>query len=49
MPLADSVVYTVIPANIFLEKIFLLHEIVSVPGHGMITERKADTFMTCTP
>ena len=40
-PLADSAVYTAIPAKTFLEKAFLLHELFSIPGHGMIAERKS--------
>ena len=40
-PLVDSAVYTAIPAKTFLEKAFLLHELFSVPGHGMIAERKS--------
>lgn len=41
MPLTDSVIYTAIPAKTFLEKVFLLHELFSVPGHGMVAERKS--------
>ena len=40
-PLADSAVHTAIPAKTFLEKAFLLHELFSIPGHGMIAERKS--------
>ena len=40
-PLADSAIYTAIPAKTFLEKAFLLHELFSIPGHGMIAERKS--------
>lgn len=40
-PLTDSVIYTAIPAKTFLEKVFLLHELFSVPGHGMAAERKS--------
>lgn len=41
MPLTDSIIYTAIPAKTFLEKVFLLHELFSVPRHGMIAERKS--------
>lgn len=41
MPLTNSVIYTAIPAKTFLEKVFLLHELFSIPGHGMIAERKS--------
>lgn len=41
MPLTDSVIHTAIPAKTFLEKVFLLHELFSVPGHGMIAEHKS--------
>ena len=41
MPLNDSVINTAIPAKTFLEKAFLLHELFSIPGHGMIAERKS--------
>ena len=41
MPLNDSVINTAIPAKTFLEKVFLLHELFSVPGHGMVAERKS--------
>ena len=40
-PLADSIIHAAIPAKTFLEKVFLLHEIFSVPGHGMVAERKS--------
>ena len=40
-PLTDSVIHTAIPAKTFLEKVFLLHELFSVPGHGVIAERKS--------
>ncbi|MDY4038385.1 MAG: nucleotidyl transferase AbiEii/AbiGii toxin family protein [Prevotella sp.] len=40
-PLTDSTIYTAIPAKTFLEKVFLLHELFSVPGHGMKAERKS--------
>lgn len=40
-PLTDSVTHTAIPAKTFLEKVFLLHELFSVPGHGVIAERKS--------
>lgn len=41
LPLTDSVIHTAIPAKTFLEKVFLLHELFSVPGHGMIAEHKS--------
>lgn len=41
IPLTNSPVYTAIPAKTFLEKAFLIHELFSVPGHGMIAERKS--------
>ena len=41
MPLNDSVINTAIPAKTFLEKVFLLHELFSVPRHGMVAERKS--------
>lgn len=41
LPLTDSVIYTAIPAKTFLEKVFLLHELFSVPRHGMIAEHKS--------
>lgn len=41
LPLTDSVIHTAIPAKTFLEKVFLLHELFSVPGHGMIAEYKS--------
>ena len=41
LPLTDSVVHTAIPAKTFLEKVFLLHELFSVPRHGMIAEHKS--------
>lgn len=40
-PLAKAAVYTAVPAKTFLEKAFLLHEMFSVPGHGMKAERKS--------
>lgn len=40
-PLSDSTIYTAIPAKTFLEKVFLLHELFSVLGHGMKAERKS--------
>lgn len=41
LPLTDSVIHTAIPAKTFLEKVFLLHELFSVPRHGMIAEHKS--------
>lgn len=41
LPLTDSVIHTAISAKTFLEKVFLLHELFSVPGHGMIAEHKS--------
>ncbi len=40
-PLVDSKILTAIPAKTFLEKVFLLHELFSIPGHGMRAERKS--------
>ncbi|MCQ2128812.1 MAG: nucleotidyl transferase AbiEii/AbiGii toxin family protein [Bacteroidaceae bacterium] len=40
-PLTKAAVHTAVPAKTFLEKAFLLHEIFSVPGHGMKAERKS--------
>ena len=40
-PLEDSAIYTAILAKTFLEKAFLLHELFSIPGHGMKAERKS--------
>lgn len=40
-PLAKAAVHTAVPAKTFLEKAFLLHEMFSVPGHGMKAERKS--------
>lgn len=40
-PLLNSSVHTSIPAKTFLEKAFLLHELFSIPGHGMIAGRKS--------
>ena len=37
----DAVVYTAIPAKTMVEKMFLLHELFSVPGHGTRAERKS--------
>lgn len=34
-------VHTAVPAKTFLEKAFLLHEMFSIPGHGMKAERKS--------
>lgn len=41
MPLIDSVIYTAVPAKTFLEKAFLLHELFSIPGHGVVANRKS--------
>ena len=40
-PLTKAAVHTAVPAKTFLEKTFLLHEMFSVPGHGMKAERKS--------
>lgn len=40
-PLCDSVISTAIPAKTMVEKMFLLHELFSVPGHGMQADRKS--------
>lgn len=40
-PLVLAKVHTAIPAKTFLEKAFLLHELFSVPSHGMKAERKS--------
>lgn len=40
-PLSKVDVFTAVPAKTFLEKAFLLHEMFSVPGHGMKAERKS--------
>mgnify|MGYP003296424530 CR=1 FL=1 len=40
-PLTKAAIHTAVPAKTFLEKAFLLHEIFSVPGHGMKAERKS--------
>lgn len=40
-PLTKAAVHTAVPAKTFLEKAFLLHEMFSVPGHGMKAERKS--------
>lgn len=40
-PACDAVVYTAIPAKTMVEKMFLLHELFSVPGHGTRAERKS--------
>ena len=37
----DAVVHTAIPAKTMVEKMFLLHELFSVPGHGTRAERKS--------
>lgn len=48
-PLMNSYIYTAVPAKTFLEKVFLLHELFSVPEYGMRAERKSrhiyDVFM----
>ena len=40
-PACDAVVHTAIPAKTMVEKMFLLHELFSVPGHGTRAERKS--------
>ena len=40
-PLINSAIHTAIPAKTFLEKVFLLHELFSVLGHGMAADRKS--------
>ena len=40
-PLTQAAVHTATPAKTFLEKAFLLHEMFSLPGHGMKAERKS--------
>ena len=40
-PACDAVVYTAIHAKTMVEKMFLLHELFSVPGHGTRAERKS--------
>ena len=40
-PTCDAVVHTAIPAKTMVEKMFLLHELFSVPGHGTRAERKS--------
>lgn len=37
----DAVVHTAIPTKTMVEKMFLLHELFSVPGHGTRAERKS--------
>lgn len=37
----DAVVHTAIPSKTMVEKMFLLHELFSVPGHGTRAERKS--------
>lgn len=37
----DAIVHTAIPAKTMVEKMFLLHELFSVPGHGTRAERKS--------
>lgn len=37
----DAVVHTAIPAKTMVEKMFLLHELFSVPGHGTRAKRKS--------
>ncbi len=39
--LLDSPIYSSTPAKTFLEKVFLLHEIFSVPGRATVAERKS--------
>lgn len=39
--LVDSEVATSIPGKTFLEKVFLIHEMFSVEGHGLKAERKS--------
>ena len=41
LPFASSKVITAVAGKTFLEKVFLLHELFSVPGHGMKAERKS--------
>ena len=40
-PLCDAIISTAIPAKTMVEKMFLLHELFSVPGHGMQADRKS--------
>lgn len=40
-PLCDSIISTAIPAKTMVEKMFLLHELFSVSGHGMQADRKS--------
>lgn len=40
-PTCDAVVHTAIPAKTMVEKMFLLHELFSVSGHGTRAERKS--------
>jgi hypothetical protein len=40
-PLCDVAISTAIPAKTMVEKMFLLHELFSVPGHGMHADRKS--------
>lgn len=39
--LADVKVATATPGKTFLEKVFLLHELFSIPGHGINADRKS--------
>lgn len=39
--LADAELATATPGKTFLEKVFLLHELFSIPGHGMNANRKS--------
>ena len=39
--LVDNEVATAVPGKTFLEKVFLIHELFSVEGHGMRAERKS--------
>jgi hypothetical protein len=40
-PLKDSKIHTAIPEKTFLEKVFLLHELFSIPEHGLKAERRS--------
>ena len=42
--LIDVKVATALPSKTFLEKVFLLHELFSIPGHGMNANRKSRHF-----
>ena len=41
IPFINSKVITAVASKTFLEKAFLLHELFSIPGHGMKAERKS--------